>query len=466
MKASKPFYRRPKTQALLILFLGLAVYAYLVFRDDGLQPNLLTLGIDLFLLVVGGLFWMAVFSQFVLPVLSLQERRLAFGRLFNYLLGSHGPAVFIKNGEVQHRALEMQRRGKGVILLDTASAAVLRNAVAFTRPVGPGIVFTEANEYVAGIVDLHLQHKRIGPLDRENPFTSQAKDESKEAFQRRQERRWETSGLTRDGVEVTPVIRASFRLEGEPGEGHTMFGYRPGAVWKAIASEGIDPNAPRDARNRHIRWNWLPVYLTADLWREYLRKFTLNELFSQSGRSSSREAGEHARTVFEWIETLILQRLTQPEVENLDAIGRPTGDPVVSREYEILQERGLRVKEISISNLRFPASVEKELIRQWKATWLDRADEERETITRQISFERLSGEEQALLEYADAASQFLGPIVIDNANMPELLPDSADSLEFLIRGSLNQAIRDPELTPRLTTEKTHLVELIEWIRRQ
>jgi hypothetical protein len=467
MNSPEPFYRRPRTQAILVLILGLAVYAFLTYWLDGFQIRLLPLAVDIVILVGGALFWMAFFSQFVLPVRTLEERWMAFNRLRSYLGGKHGPAIFVENGEVQHRSQELRRRGAGVIVLDTASAAVLRNASAFTRAIGPGIVFTDQREYIAGTVDLHSQSRKIGPIDKDtDPFALQRKDESREAYQRREERRWETSGLTRDGVEVIPSISATFRLDSKPGEGGSMFGYNPNAVWRTIASEGIDPGAPADARSRRVPWNWLPVYLAADLWREYLRKFTLNELFTHPPSRASLEPGDPRITVFEWIESLVFQRLTRPELENVNDIGRPTGQMIRSREYDILQNRGIRIKNISISNLHFPASVEKELVQQWKANWLERAQQETELVDRQRSFHNLAGEETALMDFADAASQFLGPIVIENANMPELLPDVKDSLELLVRGTLNQTIRDPEVHPKINAEKSHLVEVIDWIRRQ
>ena len=70
------------------------------------------------------------------------------------------------------------------------------------------------------------------------------------------------------------------------------------------------------------------------------------------------------------------------------------------------------------------------------------------------------------MDFAAAASQFLGPIVIENANTPELLPDVKDSLELLVRGTLNQTIRDPDVDPKINAEKSRLVEVIDWIRRQ
>ena len=209
-----------------------------------------------------------------------------------------------------------------------------------------------------------------------------------------------------------------------------------------------------------------PVYLAADLWREYLRKFTLNELFTQPPSRAGLQPGDPRKTVFEWIESLVFQRLTKPEVENVNEIGRPTGQLIASREYEILQKRGIRMKDVSISNLHFPVSVETELVQQWKANWLDRAQQETALVERHRNYEQLAGEETALMDFAAAASQFLGPIVIENANMPELLPDVKDSLELLVRGTLNLTIRDPDANPKINAEKSRLVEVIDWIRRQ
>ncbi len=465
MQSHRPFYRRPKPQAIIVLILGLAFYAFLTFRLGGLRANLLAIIFDAFLLVGGALFMMAFFSQFVLPVRSLTERWLALERLISYLMGSHGPAIFIRNGDVQHRSQEMRRRGPGVILLDTASAAVLRNAVAFTRSVGPGIVFTNRAEYLAGTVDLHIQTQQIGPHTGEDPFAPQGSDEPNEAYDRRQERRWQTSGLTRDGVEVIANIAVTFRLDCEPGDRGTMFGYNPDSVWRAIVSEGIDPDAPRDAIGRRVPWNWLPVYLAGDLWREYLRKFVLNELFEPLDSAKRDEWGRDRQTAFELIEALVLARLTKTKVEDLGETGKFTGGRSESREFEILQKRGIRILSVSIRNLRFPDSVERQLITQWKATWLDRAQKERGQVERKSSRAKLMGEERALLDYANAASNHLGPIVIENADTPELLPDTSQSLELLVRGTLNQSVRDPEIHPQLSAEKTSLVDLIEWIRR-
>jgi hypothetical protein len=42
-------------------------------------------------------------SQFVLPVLSSEERSKVFNRLLLYFTGGHGPAIFVKEGQEKCR---------------------------------------------------------------------------------------------------------------------------------------------------------------------------------------------------------------------------------------------------------------------------------------------------------------------------------------------------------------------------
>ena len=67
-----------------------------------------------------------------------------------------------------------------MIVLDTASGAVLRNDVAFTRVIGPGLTFTQRSEYLAGAMDLHRQtqpNPALGPLGMKTPSPSRRRDE-------------------------------------------------------------------------------------------------------------------------------------------------------------------------------------------------------------------------------------------------------------------------------------------------
>ena len=135
------FLRNPKWQIVFVIVTGVLIYVYLTYRLGGAQANFWTILFDLVLFYAGIAFWMFFFAQFILPVKVLQKRWLAFRRLWDYLIGQHGAAIFIENGEVRKHAGEMDKDQPGIALLDSASAAVLRTDVEYTRAVGPGVVF-------------------------------------------------------------------------------------------------------------------------------------------------------------------------------------------------------------------------------------------------------------------------------------------------------------------------------------
>jgi hypothetical protein len=71
------------------------------------------------------IFW---FAQFVLPVASSAQRIMAFKRLllFGISLGrGHGPAIFVRNGDIIGTSEENEKRKPGVAFLDLRSAMSL-----------------------------------------------------------------------------------------------------------------------------------------------------------------------------------------------------------------------------------------------------------------------------------------------------------------------------------------------------
>ncbi len=484
MRNQESVFRHPKKQIVVVVMAVAIFYAFLVFllgwpsfedilitmvvlvflRTDLIPANVAAIIGDLILFVVVFFASLAFFAQFVLPLHSIQERRDVIVRLISYTFGRHGPAVTIQNGVEIKRKREGVRSGPGVILLDSASAAVMRTAVAVTRSVGPGTVFTRRFERIAGTVDLHPQTQFIGPSGDEDPFDEQAQeDEDEDDLRDRQKRRWETSGLTRDGVEVVPNIIVGFRLISEPGQGHTQFGFNPDSVWKAIVHEGIGhgEKGEKDESYR-VHWTHLPAYLAADLWREHLRKFTFEELFAFTG---ARPKDSDPRTGYEIIVAAMNDRMKNLRVEKLDEYGRATDRIVPSREYRILRERGLQVNFATAANLRFPKPIDDDLSKQWRATWLERAQEEQRNIRSRRMNAQHEGHQTALFDFAGMASRPLSKELIDFKNAPQHHPKLSPTLEFLVRGTLEQCVRDPELNRHLTNEKNDLADLIEWIRK-
>lgn len=292
-----PIWRRPWFYIAGWLLILLLVYGWQILRMGGMRANLFEIFMDLAcifpLLLV---FWMAFFAQFVLPVRTFRDRQKMFDRLITYLFGGHGPALFIENGQINEHAGERLKKGPGVLWLDSASAAVTRTPVAIRQTIGPGVHFMNTGEYIAGTVDLHIQSQMIGPKELDRPFGPRKDDLTDEEWNQVQDRRKQVSALTRDGIEVIPSISISFRVktgfpkDRQPG---SRFGYRTGsrrsdrlneemdkeAIRRAILAEGINPNAVPDSPRRRVAWNELPAALAVDVWREYVAKFTLDQLF-------------------------------------------------------------------------------------------------------------------------------------------------------------------------------------------
>jgi hypothetical protein len=476
MKKSQPLLRKPQVRVLLVVFFACLCYLYLAAKTG--RPIIVNLINFLFGLVFVTFFLLILFSQFVLPLRKLTDRARAIQRLFTYMLGAGGPAIFIENGEVKTRPGELEKRKPGVMILDTASGAVLRNDVAFTRVVGPGLVFTHAGEYLAGSVDLHRQTAPLpplGPIGNDEPFSPKKRDENDEAYEQRQKRRLETSGLTRDGVEVVPNVLVIYRLERLPGDEDISFGFNPNAVELWVRTAGVSRDKTVEdkkdkgdkslfGRTSHVELQKLPAYLAVDVWREYLQKFTLGELFV-----SPVEGPRQDETGLETILRMVRLRLTSFQVEELDNIGQPTGRIVPSQEFQLLQDCGIRVDGASVSNLRFKPEVERKLVDDWVATWLQRAQTERERIEARRVAQAEEGKRMALLRFAAASTRRFDRELLSlprPKEQGEALFQMKITLDRLLRGTLQECFLEPQLQQRLGNELNSLSEIINWIRVQ
>lgn len=445
----KPPWRRP----FLIAVLSFGLYLYL----NRAHLNLTTLFLDTLLILVGLVLWLAFFSQFTLPVKTIHERLRSFYRLLIYPLGMHGPAISIIDGEIQKRKGEELRSGPGVILLDTASAALLKTPSRFVRAIGPGVTFTKRRESVSfdTVVDLHPHKQTIGlpPYSPGNPspFAEKGKKESLAEYQARQNQRNETRALTRDGIEVLSTITVYFRLESNPGEGNTQFGFRPASVEKAILGQNIDLNLPIDAANRNRRWDWLPAHLAADVWRELMGKFTLDDLFR-------RNIGE--KGAMPAILKVVRARLMADQAPILNDFGSESEETEESREYRLLKKRGIQVTRVEIYNLRMPDEVETQLVQRWNASWLTRARQDRVLVDRQRDYVIRQAQDDAHTRAAEGASQPFKTL------SPDASPSAQELLKLLLRGSLEMCEREPALHSMTVEEIAQLQEIINWVEKQ
>jgi hypothetical protein len=476
MKKKQSLLRKPQAGIAIVVLVGCLVF--LLLSSSTGMPIIESLGIFVLAMFALTLFWVVIFSQFVLPLLTTNNRIQAARRLVKYMLGSGGPAIFVENGTARRRLGEEHRRGPGVIMLDTASGAVLHDDVAFTETIGPGLRFTSGGEELAGTVDLHRQVQPIpalGPLGDEDPFATRRRDETDEEFQQRQDRRLETSGLTRDGVEVVPNISVKFRLIPAPGTEDMSFGYNPISVAAWVWAEGparaslqASRNAaelrPGEYRPSQVPLKKLPAFLAVNVWREYLQKFTLSQLYL-----SPLEGGPGFETGLEIILNKVTERLTTLAVDELDNVGVLTGATSPSLEYGLLLERGIRVDEVRVRSLRFKPEVERRLVDDWVATWLQRARAERSRIEAMRNIKTLDGRRHAIERFAASATGLFDAETL-SLPQPTQLEDQffqmKITLDRLLRGTLQLCILDPQLRQRLGADLSSLSEIINWIRMQ
>jgi SPFH domain/Band 7 family protein len=421
------FYQRP--WARVWIQSGFYLLLYLVLSYFGKNWSV---GIDLVIFGVLLILWMFFFSQFVLPVSKIEDRRRIFSRLLFYLFGIHGAANFVENGRVRERPGESEKRGVGVLWLDSASAAVLRSETAFTRTVGPGVHFLSWGEYIHRTVDLHTQTYNVGPGDKDDPFTIKPDHED---YATVMGRRRETSVLTRDGIEVVAAININFGIASSPESAQnplTPFG---------INRKNVERFVTRNASAETV------AKIVVDIWREYIRQIRFDQLFENA------PGKEPARLPI--IIQMVNDRLSKPLVDERDEFGRPReGRQIASPEYELLQEMGIRANA-NIRRLFFAPEVEDRLRTQWTTNWLKNARNEREQVERVRAQRQRMGQDEAFKEFAVNASQEVG----------KYFPTTeAKAVEMLTHSTLRGVLRNAAVQRRLTTEPTLLSEIVQYMR--
>jgi hypothetical protein len=426
----KKFYQTTRFR-LAAGVMGFLIAYILLLQLGGTWLNLW----DIVIFLIAMPFWLFFFAQFVLPVRKFSDRVRIFEHLNLYALRMHGPAVIIENGKIRQREGEQRRHGPGIIWLDTASAAVLRTPTSFTRTVGPGIVFNYNHEYIAATVDLHGQTQALGPRDadeKDDPFKASSDNPEYEEIQKR---RWETSAMTRDGIEVVASISVNYAINSPPDSfkyPQTPFGYSEQSVYDFVRN-----NVTSEIIGRMV----------VDIWREYVRRFKLSQLFEAP-------EGDSNKTVLQTIIAMVNARLGSARVNEMDEFGRMTMREVDSLEYHQIQAMGVKVSA-NFRRLWFDPEVEQKLISAWTSNWLKSAEKEHDQVERQRTLRVRMGQEGALLEFAKSASQEIG------VQFPHSKPDA---LELLLHGVLRGSLRNAALQRRMTSEANELSDLIQWIR--
>lgn len=390
------------------------------------------------------------FAQFVLPIQNQKDRQEIHSRVKIFEFGERGPTLFVKNGRVIMHEGEANKRGPGVLVLDTASALVLRTDTEIKGAVGPGIKFTRGNEYVAGSVDLRAQWQFIGPLRSEQPFLNPTPISNPKSYNDLHARRQQTAGLTRDGFEVSPTISIKFSIKRPRKKAPTesgvtsQYGYDPRAVHNAITREVIQLGTAENSKAR-LEWNKIPEHLVVNIWREYIRKFKLEDLFSGEEKSG-----------LQTIEEMINKRVQQENVEGLDETGAKTGEWLESLEFRQLQARGLEIMEVRIHNVLFDPATEEQITNQWNAEWMKIAKKEEELLNEKEALTEAAARNEAIKTFARTAIQ-----KFDNPLAPAADPFS--TLQDLILPLREVILTESHANREMELELKKLEEIWKWL---
>ena len=160
------------------------------------------------------------------------------------------------------------------------------------------------------------------------------------------------------------------------------------------------------------------------------------------------------KTALQVINEMVKARLTREEVDVLDEHGVRGQGQIPSAEYKLLQERGLEVRNVSISSLRFDPEIESTIIRRWSATWLLNAKMESEQVERKRNLVETNANEIAIRQYADFLSKDLiqkKPVGIK------------ETLKTLLLRTRTLIMNKHQLRQRMMDEQQDLENIIRWI---
>lgn len=160
------------------------------------------------------------------------------------------------------------------------------------------------------------------------------------------------------------------------------------------------------------------------------------------------------KTALQVINEMVKARLTQDEVDVLDDHGVRLPEKAPSLECKLLQERGIEVKSVTISKLRFNPAIEDTILSRWSTTWLLNAKIESEQVERKRNLIETAGQEQAIRQYADFLSKDL---------MQKKPVGIKETLKTLLLRTRTLIMNNPQLRQRMTEEQQDLEEIIRWM---
>lgn len=388
------------------LFLLAIALGVLYWLDP--QPTLGNWVADVFGLILMYIVGLAIISQFVLPVQTMDDRLQVLWHFFGYGFGSSGPIVFVRDGKLVASKKELADQQPGVAVLDSASAVVLESSTApspgapLVEAKGPGVVFIQAGQRIVETLDL-----------------------------RRQGRSLKTRALTKDGIEVTATVSVNFGLSPEPRDvspaiSEPLGRNRPARIFdadrcfKAVYGAALGEKQP-------IAWTDLPVQVAAECFRDALAERTLDSLFLPTVNNPNHYP-------FADFQARVSQAV---------------------KEAPVLADRGIIVFSAGVGLPTPPREVLNQRVRAWRTRW-QLASTQRMAAVNSEAVKTLGHWR------ARAQAQIISDLRSALAENPN---QSKQALALLLTRTLQMASKDPATRKQLSQEVIGtLDQLQEWVK--
>ncbi len=388
----------------LVVAVGGLVLLYLLQP----YPTYLNWAFDLVAFAAMYIIGLAIISQFVLPVQTMDDRFQVLWHFLSYGMGGGGPIVFVRDGKLVARKEELAGQQPGVAVLDSASAIVLESSTPpapgapLVEAKGPGVVFIQAGQRVVETLDL-----------------------------RRQSRGLTTRALTKDGIEVTASVNVTFGLSPEPRDvspaiSEPLGRNRPARIFdadrcfKAVYGAALGEKQP-------VAWTDLPAQVAAECFRDALSERTLDSLFLPTVNNPNHYP-------FADFQTRVSQAV---------------------KEAPVLAERGIIVFAAGVGLPRPPREVLNQRVRAWRTRW------------QMASFTRLAAVNSEAVKMlghwrARAQSQIISDLKTALSENPD---QSKQALALLLTRTLNNIGQDPATRKQLSQDVlATLDQLQEWVK--
>lgn len=351
---------------------------------------------------------LAIISQFVLPVQTMDDRFQVLEHFVSYGLGGGGPIVFVRDGKLVAKKEELTGQQPGVAVLDSASAVVLESSTPrspgapLVEAKGPGVVFIQGGQRIVETLDL-----------------------------RRQSRGMTTRALTKDGIEVTASVNVTFGLSPEPrdvspaiseplGRNRPARVFDPDRCFKAVYGSALGEKQP-------VAWTDLPAQVAAECFRDALAERTLDSLF--------------------------LPTVNNPNHYPFADFQKRVSQAVI--DAPVLADRGIIVFAAGVGLPKPPREVLHQRVRAWRTRW------QLASFTRMAA---VNSEAVKMLGHwrARAQSQIISDLKSALAENPD---QSKQALALLLTRTLNTIGQDPATRRQLSQDVlSTLDQLQEWVK--